>query len=1194
MIGLPAFISSETELKRGVTLLEASAGTGKTFALARIFLRLVAEQGLEVGKILTVTFTSAATEELRDRIRSLLVEAYDTLQKDPRDGEDPTFSMLRYLEGVDVNECIRRIRLAIICFDESIINTIHGFCNRVLTENSFETHSLFEVELDKAADDLTTEGVEEYWRQKFASVHPVIAAAASTQKVKAKDMAKFFNGLPRTQEYEFGFDQHLDGPKVVEALIHNFELLASSWLSDKEEYVDYVSNCIGKNSRAHKNIDRHVIILNKVLLNNEPSPIGIEILGDIRASSLRPKVAFKDRGKPEFANAVENFWLSLERFGTSVRVDCVSYLETKIGMWKAKRGLLSFDDLLSLTAKAVKNSGVDGDVLRGQLRASFDAALIDEFQDTDPVQFDIFRELFAKTNTHWLYLIGDPKQSIYRFRGADLEAYFDFAKKTKAVKYSLDTNYRTVTPLVESVNAFFDQAESPFLHANLPFASVNPNTGGSADKEKIYLEGGHTKPAFIIRELDCGKEKELSAAEARIAIRKDMATEIHRILQDGSIGEQPVRCQDIAVLVRSNHEAREVWEFFRKQKLPAVVFTDLSLFEAPEARELLWVLEGLINSRSEKAIKRALATGLLGMTGKDFQLWQEQSGEWDKWVGRFRDHYDKWCKQGVYVALRELFRETKAISLNLRRPDGERRVTNFLHLAEVLHQANASNPLSPTSLVVWFRTRIEEKDKSSDEYQLRLESQSESIRILTVHKSKGLEYPIVFLPSLSFKGRTKGGIFSYHKPDGKLVVDLSSTADDEAKEKGQVEQEQEDARVLYVGLTRSASRCYIYHAPTKVSQDLGIPAQVRIMHSWSSQDQNSMDEAEGAEVEGVTDAVNSVREASMGWVSSLGEAAEHQIFSANELPPHATCDFLQNTEKDHTLAAETWNKEVKIPSARIVESFSGLSKQVGFDGRDLDGVSNQKSQATDFFGVEESPIFKFPAGANAGNFMHDLFEHLTFSNSSEWETFISDKLKQHQYDSRKWTTTILGMVSKVMSTELHRGFSLQKLQEHDRLEEMEFHFPMVSGFLPDLTNSLPADGILKRYLTRLNEEDFRRIRTDGYLKGLIDLIFRVNGKYYLLDWKSNKLGAQARGFGQQGVEKEMLTHHYVLQYHFYVVALHRFLRSRMMDYSYERNFGGVYYLFVRGMNPGSKNGIFFDLPDPKTIQVLEDFLIPKK
>ncbi|MDG1138423.1 MAG: exodeoxyribonuclease V subunit beta [Opitutales bacterium] len=1194
MSGLPAFISSETELKRGVTLLEASAGTGKTFALARIFLRLVAEQGLEVGKILTVTFTSAATEELRDRIRSLLVEAYETLQEDFRDGEDPTFSMLRNLDGVNVEECIRRIRLAIICFDESIISTIHGFCNRVLTENSFETHSLFEVELDKAADDLTTEGVEEYWRQKFASVHPVVAAAASTQKVKARDMAKFFNGLPRTQEYEIGFDQHFDGPKVQEALIHNFELLGSAWLSGKTEYSDYVSNCIGKNSRAHKNIDRHVIILNKVLLNNEPSPIGIEILGDIRASSLKAKVAFKDRNKPEFANAVESFWLSLERFGLSVRVECVRYLEAKISMWKAKRGLLSFDDLLSLTAKAVKNGGVDGDVLRGQLRASFDAALIDEFQDTDPVQFDIFRELFGKNNTHWLYLIGDPKQSIYRFRGADLEAYFDFAEKTKAVKYSLDTNYRTVTPLVESVNAFFDQAVSPFLHTNLPFASVNPNEGGSADKDKHYSEDGQTKPAFIIRELDCEKEQEPAAAEARMAIRKDMATEIHRILQNGSIGKQPVRCRDIAVLVRSNHEAREVWEFFRKQKLPAVVFTDLSLFEAPEARELLWVLEGLINSRSEKAIKRALATGLLGMTGKDFQLWQVQSGEWDQWVGRFRNHYDKWRKQGVYVALRELFRETKAISLNLRRPDGERRVTNFLHLAEVLHQANASNPLSPSSLVVWFRTRIEEKDKSSDEYQLRLESQSESIRILTVHKSKGLEYPIVFLPSLSFKGRTKGGIFSYHKPNGKLVVDLSSTADDEAKEKGQLEQEQEDARVLYVGLTRSASRCYIYHAPTKVLQEMEMPAQVRMMRSWCSQGQDCKDGSSGGGVDSLTGSGNSVREASMSWISSLEGKAEHQMFSANELVPHASSDFLQNTERVHMLEAEIWNKEAKIPSAKIVESFSGLSKQVGFDGRDLDGVNNQKDQTPDFFGAEESPIFEFPAGANAGNFMHDLFEHLTFSDSSDWETFIGDKLKQHQYDSRKWTTTILGMVRKVMSTELHRGFSLQKLKEPDRLEEMEFHFPMASGFLPDLTNSLPADGILKRYLGRLNEEDFRRITADGYLKGLIDLIFRVNGKYYLLDWKSNKLGGQARGFGQQEVENEMLTHHYVLQYHFYVVALHRFLRSRMQNYSYERNFGGVYYLFVRGMNPGSKSGIYSDLPDPKTIRVLEDFLVPKK
>ena len=1190
MSELPAFNSSETELKKGVTLLEASAGTGKTYALARIFLRLVAEKGVEVGKILTVTFTSAATEELRDRIRSLLVEAHEILQKDPVDGEDPTFTKLRSLAGVDVEDCIRRIRLAITCFDESIISTIHGFCNRVLTENSFETNSLFEAELDKAADDLTTEGVEEYWREKFASVHPVVAAAASTKKVKAKDMAKFFNGLPRTQEYEIGFDEHLDPQSGVDSLIRNFEVLGPAWLSGKADYVDYVSNCIGKGARAYKNIDRHVLILNQVLLNNEPSPAGIEILDDMRASKFKPNKAHQDRRKPEFANAVEGFWLSLESFGRSVRVDCIRYLEEKISNWKSMRGLLSFDDLLSLTANAVKSVGSEGDALRGELRESFDAAMIDEFQDTDPVQFEIFRELFGETGTHWLYLIGDPKQSIYRFRGADLEAYFNFAKKTGAVKYSLDTNYRTVTPLVEAVNAFFGKTDNPFLHSELPFSTVKPNKGGGADKDKIYSEEGEAQSAFVIRELDWRKEKEPSAPESRQAIRKDMANEIHRLLTVGSIGSQPVCCKDIAVLVRSNHEAREVWKFFRKRKLPAVVFTDLSLFEAPEAKELLWVLEGLVNARNERAIKRALATGLLGMTGRDFQLWQDQPEEWDKWVGRFREYNEKWRKDGIYIALRDLFRETEAISLNLKRPDGERRVTNFLHLAEVLHQANATNPLSPSSLVVWFRTRMEEKDKSADEYQLRLESQSESIRILTVHKSKGLEYPIVFLPSLSFKGGSPGGVFSYHKPNGKLVVDLTMTADEDAKEKGQLEEEQEDARVLYVGLTRSASRCYIYHAPIKISEKVSLPAQVRVMRSWNSQAQPASDTSESSP-QGED---NSMQEAANSWISDLGGRADYQMFTNEDADFNGEIDITQDTGTVNLHEEETWNADCKIPNAKIVESFSGLTKQVGFDGRDLDGLSDGEDQQEDFMGEEKTPIFKFPAGANAGNFMHDVFEHLDFSDSSNWENFIGDTLRRHQYDSKKWTGTIFGMVEQVTCTELQPGFSLKNLEKTDRLEEMEFHFPMAPGFLPELADSLPEGTILKKYLTRLNREDCRRIEGDGYLKGLIDLTFRANGKYYVLDWKSNKLGGRTEGFGDNEIEREMLTHHYVLQYHLYVVALHRFLLSRMKDYSYERNFGGVYYLFVRGMSEGSKNGIYFNLPDFNTVQALEDFLVSKK
>ena len=203
-------------------------------------------------------------------------------------------------------------------------------------------------------------------------------------------------------------------------------------------------------------------------------------------------------------------------------------------------------------------------------------------------------------------------------------------------------------------------------------------------------------------------------------------------------------------MVRSNPQALKVWQYFRKRGLNAVVFSDISLFEAPETKELLWVLEGLVNARSERAIKRALATGLLGMTSKDFKLWQDEPDKWDEWVASFREYHEIWRKKGIYIALRELFRKTRAIHLNLKRPDGERRVTNFLHLAEVLHQASSNNPLSPSSLIVWLRRQIEQEDTGVEECQLRLESESESIRILTVHKSKGLEYPVVFLPEHSF------------------------------------------------------------------------------------------------------------------------------------------------------------------------------------------------------------------------------------------------------------------------------------------------------------------------------------------------------------------------------------------------------------------------------------------------------------
>jgi exodeoxyribonuclease V beta subunit len=352
-----------------------------------------------------------------------------------------------------------------------------------------------------------------------------------------------------------------------------------------------------------------------------------------------------------------------------------------------------------------------------------------------------------------------------------------------------------------------------------------------------------------------------------------------------------------------------------------------------------------------------------------------------------------------------------------------------------------------------------------------------------------------------------------------------------------------------------------------------------MMHSWVNERQDPGKEG------------NSLANQAAGWVDALEGHAEYYLFPPNQQKKSNFESVKTDDSGLIELQAETWDQNRKIPDAKIVESFSGISKQVGFDGRDLDSIDEGEGQQEDFIGEEKLPIFKFPAGANAGNFMHDVFEHLNFSDPSSWEEFISEKLNNHQFDSKQWTPVIHDMVKQVMETELEQGFCLNLLKTSDCLQEMEFHFPVSSGFLPDLAKHVPKHSKFKKYLDRISADECGRIEGDGYLNGLIDLIFRKDGKYYILDWKSNKLSGSSEGFGHKAIEREMLTHHYVLQYHIYTVALHRFLRSRMKGYRYERNFGGIYYLFVRGMKKGSARGIFYDLPDLETIRALEKFLV---
>ena len=1173
-------------LDRGVTLLEASAGTGKTYALARIFLRLVVEEGVEVGKLLTVTFTKAATEELRGRIRELLVNALASFQGEKCEDEDPTITRLKQLESVPIDEGIRRLRLAITCFDEAIISTIHGFCQRVLAENSLETNSLFEAELDQSSPALVAEAVRDYWRAHFSEASPLISAIVSTEKIKPASVIEFYKKLPSTQDYQIGFSHGQSLKEIQGNLFDIFDRLRALWIEEKEEYLEFVATKIRKYTASKKAVI-HCALLDDVFQHGQRvTPAFIEIFEYVRASKLKLLNDFEDEAKPSFSLVSEELWDAVERFSQALRADTVNFIDRKISEWKGERGILSFDDLLSVTADAVSRQDRVGESLRQSLRRSFQVAMIDEFQDTDPVQFTIFRELFANTGEHWLFLIGDPKQSIYRFRGADLEAYFKFGNETGGQKYSLGTNYRTVTPLVEATNHFFQKSDDPFLHQQLKFQAVKPNMGGAADQSKMYFESERKVPPFEVRELIFDPRASINATEARRMIVQDLVQQAGQVLEKGMIGDQQVQPSDIAILVRSNPQALEVWEAFRANNLPAVVFTDVSLFSSPEAKEILWVLEGLVECRNERSVRRALATGLMGMNSTDFINWQTDHSAWDAWLTCFRQHIEIWRKDGVYVALISLFRRAYAVSQNLRRPDGERRVTNFLHLAEALHQASSTDPLSPSSLIVWLRDQIQDAGLQKEEYQLRLESESTAIQILTVHKSKGLEYPVVFCPFLSLSPGQRDESFFYHNQGGGLVVDLKKRADRSAVAQGLLEEDQEDARILYVALTRAASRCVLYHAPVAINEnkeagELKIPALTRILRSQSWCGEKELSEEEWKQ--------NRIASQMGLWIEQeqLDEYVSFSTFDSEE--PLVRTDWQKTETVKTELAGRVWPVDRKIPNGILLRSFSALVQGIDFEGKDLDAVGAGSEEISHGLSSPSGEIFEFPSGAQAGNFMHLVFEQIDFSDSAKWEEVSVRALTKFGFDPQRWLPVILRMLNKVLSQSLRGEFSLSEISMHDRVEEMEFHFPIKQGQFSQLIESLPQESLLSRYLKGVGQEQLLEIESEGFLKGLMDLVFRYKGKYYLLDWKSNRLNGHEDSFSEREIDAEMMNHHYILQYHIYLIGLLRFLKSRIHDFDYSTHCGGVYYLFVRGIGNDSSKGIFYDLPDADLLEQLDAF-----
>ncbi|HHH2996895.1 TPA: exodeoxyribonuclease V subunit beta, partial [Citrobacter freundii] len=623
----------------------------------------------------------------------------------------------------------------------------------------------------------------------------------------------------------------------------------------------------------------------------------------------------------------------------------------------------------------------------------------------------------------------------------------------------------------------------------------------------------------------------------------------------------PVRASDISVLVRSRQEAALVRDALTQLAIPSVYLSNRdSVFETLEAQELLWVLQAVMTPERENTLRSALATSMMGLNAQDLEALNNDENAWDAVVEEFDGYRQIWHKRGVMPMLRALMAARQIAENLLATAGGERRLTDILHISELLQEAG-SQLESEHALVRWLSQHILEPDSNASSQQLRLESDKHLVKIVTIHKSKGLEYPLVWLPFIT-NFRVQDQAFYHDRSSFEAVLDLSDA--EESVELAEAERLAEDLRLLYVALTRSVWHCSLGVAPLvrrrgdkKGDTDVHQSALGRLLQKGEPMD--------AAGLRGAIEALCCDDIACQIPAQPDGEPWQVAQSVSNEL----SAKILQRTPGD------SWR----------VTSYSGLQQRGHGIAQDL--IPRLDIDAAGVGEViEESGLtpHQFPRGASPGTFLHSLFENLDFTQPVD-PHWVEEQLALGGYDTH-WTPVLTEWLDAILQAPLNEtGVSLSQLSAREKQVEMEFYLPISQ---PLMANQL--DALIRQYdplSAGCPALDFMQVR--GMLKGFIDLVFRHQGRYYLLDYKSNWLGEDSSAYTQQAMASAMQAHRYDLQYQLYTLALHRYLRHRIADYDYERHFGGVIYLFLRGVDrENPQQGIYATRPDGELIALMDE------
>ncbi|KRE97024.1 hypothetical protein ASG87_00185 [Frateuria sp. Soil773] len=1142
----------------GRTLIEASAGTGKTWTIAVLYLRLLLEQGLGPRAIVVTTFTDAAAQELRERLRAKLawgeMAAEAWLAGDAPAAAAPDLAWLQSRwrdEPAQAERDRLRLRLAQAELDMAPVGTLHGLCRRILGDYPFESGGGFQLGEMVSSEALFDEWSADLWRRLQQGAQDVPAAppslAALRRQLKAylqpgvalwaPDAAQLDAALPAAQAdvlESFAAEKAHFLPRKT--ALKNALLALAAWLRERGEppRASAIANLLAAEADAPEQL--------------QPEALAKAATRDVLAFATRAARLLEYAAEADHVHAWQG-WLAQVQAWREQRL--------------AARAQLTFDELIARVGTALKR---EDRVLADRLHAAWPVALVDEFQDTDGQQYDILQAIYsdaAGAARGRLVMIGDPKQAIYRFRGGDIHTYLRAAGAADQV-LRLDTNHRSSRALVAAVNQFY-AAAGPVLSAcaDGPIRYEPVRASGRRDGEAYTVDGMPVaQPLQLHLKTACPAAVPARTREALEACARQIAA----LLQSHGhrIGEAPVRPGDIAVLLPGNQDIAALRALLQRHGVPCVGAGRSSVFALDVARELQIVLYGIDHASDESAVRAALATRLLGLSFGALKALRAQPEAWLEHEQQFQQWRARWQREGVLAVVRALIE--RAAPALLAGDEGERTLTDLRHLGELL-QAQSEQLHGSEQLLAWLARQREGEaagGDAADEQQLRIESDAHRVRLMTLHASKGLEFPIVFLPLMW--DHTRSGMDTTAVIDealcGRRVIGFGKAARAQYDREGQDER----FRVLYVALTRAIHACHVYVLPpdrpadARSDKPLRDPARAPLDVSAER-----LLAARAAGLDLATDAPQ------LGW---LEDEWPWQAGRIAPEAPDAGARAVRAMPPAH-------------PDARVY-SFSTLTRgaQAGTledaAASDESPAADDVADALDTLLPEAAPVPAHPElaalaairGADIGNALHAMFEHRVVGEPMTRQLELIDRELREAgvpLDERERPATIQRLARRLqanLDATLLPGLALGAVPPECQLAEMEFHYVLDDASMAGLRDACARHG--EPALVPFTAAG----RLRGRMTGKIDLILEHDGRYYVLDYKSNYLGDRVDGYLPAALGAAMDAHQYRFQALLYTVAVDRMLRQRLPGYRRERHLGEAIYLFVRAVGLAPEAGIW--------------------